>query len=188
MGAFVFLSLAIPFTLESKLVNAPNSMTYQDYLKTDYWKAVSDAVKKRADYRCQLCNSQHDLCAHHRTYDHRGQELDHLSDLTCLCRRCHEIFHGKTEPKTNKPVLGDVDSLMPQGDAIRLNGKLLKLCATPAGGWTNFTMSALGECRNNKGWRQRLLGKIVSRDAFRLALQGRFITGSKKKSVLINYP
>lgn len=71
------------------------SQKYNDYLKTDYWKAVSDAVKKRASYRCQLCNSQHDLSAHHRTYDHRGSELDFLDDLTALCRRCHDIFHGK---------------------------------------------------------------------------------------------
>lgn len=72
---------------------------YNAYLKTDYWKKVSEAVKKRAEYRCQLCNSQHDLCAHHRTYEHRGNELNYLNDLVCLCRRCHEIFHGKNQPE-----------------------------------------------------------------------------------------
>lgn len=78
---------------------------YNAYLKTDYWKRVSEAVKKRAEYRCQLCNSQHDLCAHHRTYDHRGNELNYLNDLVCLCRRCHEIFHGRNQPEpTISPV------------------------------------------------------------------------------------
>lgn len=67
---------------------------YADYRTTDYWKAVVQQVKERAGYRCQVCNSQHDLEAHHRTYDHRGREMDHLGDLICLCRRCHGIFHG----------------------------------------------------------------------------------------------
>lgn len=71
---------------------------YADYRKTDHWKAVVVEVKKRAGFRCQLCNSQHDLCAHHRTYDHRGRELEFLDDLVCLCRRCHEIFHGHEKP------------------------------------------------------------------------------------------
>lgn len=76
---------------------------YADYLKTDYWKAVVQAVKQRAGYRCQLCNSQHDLQAHHRSYDHRGNELDHLDDLTCLCRRCHAVFHGVVAPIIQAP-------------------------------------------------------------------------------------
>lgn len=72
---------------------------YQEHLSGDYWRKVSAAVKKRADYRCQVCNSQHDLEAHHRSYEHRGNELEHLSDLTCLCRRCHGIFHkGDAQP------------------------------------------------------------------------------------------
>lgn len=80
---------------------------YEAYLKTDYWKAVSDAVKKRAGYRCQLCNSQHDLAAHHRTYDHRGREMEFLDDLTCLCRRCHEIFHGKSAIESHAEKIAD---------------------------------------------------------------------------------
>ena len=72
---------------------------YQEHLSGDYWRKVSAAVKKRADYRFQVCNSQHDLEAHHRSYEHRGDELEHLSDLTCLCRRCHGIFHkGDVQP------------------------------------------------------------------------------------------
>lgn len=79
---------------------------YENYLASEYWQAVAKAVKKRAGYRCQVCNSQHDLEAHHRTYDHRGDELNHLEDLTCLCRRCHAIFHGKFEkPVVHQPKL-----------------------------------------------------------------------------------
>jgi len=79
-------------------------MSYNDYLLTDYWKAVAQAVKARAGYRCQICNSGLDLQAHHRTYEHRGKELDHLDDLTCLCRRCHGVFHGKEEAPAPTPA------------------------------------------------------------------------------------
>ena len=166
-------------------------MNYQDYLKTDYWKAVSDAVKKRADYRCQLCNSQHDLCAHHRTYEHRGRELEHLSDLTCLCRRCHEIFHGKQSPQTKpiqeiskkKPVIiRDFDREMPkipEGYAIVLTQELIARCLTKRGAFTNATINALGVNSLVKGWNKRLVGKIVSADDYRKALEGRFIMGDK---------
>ena len=184
MGAFVFLSLAIPFTLESKLVNAPNSMTYQDYLKTDYWKAVSDAVKKRADYRCQLCNSQHDLCAHHRTYDHRGQELDHLSDLTCLCRRCHEIFHGvtaTTKPKKSVEQKIYIDSYnMPDGERFTLTSKLIQACETKSGGFTSATINAFGVNSFVSGWKRKLIGTTISKSAYMRAVEGKFIFRTKK--------
>ena len=80
---------------------------YQEYLKSDYWKEVSYQVKKRAGFRCQLCNSQLDLIAHHRCYDHRGDELNHLEDLTCICQRCHSAIHLKDEQsnKRQPPVV-----------------------------------------------------------------------------------
>ena len=79
---------------------------YTDYLQTDYWKAVANAVKERADYKCQICNSPHDLTAHHRTYENRGHELSHLADLICLCRRCHDIFHGADKKERPLPKIG----------------------------------------------------------------------------------
>jgi 5-methylcytosine-specific restriction endonuclease McrA len=66
---------------------------YAEYLKTDYWKAVAEEVKRLAGYRCQVCNSPNFLAAHHRTYANRGKEMDNLGDLTCLCGSCHSLFH-----------------------------------------------------------------------------------------------
>lgn len=66
---------------------------YRNYLTTEYWQEVSRAVKARAGHRCQVCNTQFWLEAHHRTYAHRGNELEHLDDMICLCTRCHSIFH-----------------------------------------------------------------------------------------------
>lgn len=85
------------------------STAYDTYLQSDAWKAVSFAVKKRAGFRCQVCNSQHDLQAHHRTYANRGNEMNHLDDLICLCRRCHGVFHGHIQlpqaPVTPQPPI-----------------------------------------------------------------------------------
>lgn len=78
---------------------------YQDYLSSEAWGEVATAVKRRAGYRCQVCNSQLDLCAHHRTYEHRYEEMNHLDDLICLCRRCHETFHKGSQVKVVERVI-----------------------------------------------------------------------------------
>jgi 5-methylcytosine-specific restriction endonuclease McrA len=65
-------------------------MTYQEYILTDEWRAKADAAKKRAGYRCQVCNSPDRLQAHHRTYDNLFNEKP--MDLTVLCDPCHELF------------------------------------------------------------------------------------------------
>lgn len=172
------------------------STAYDDYLKTDYWKAVAHEVKKRAGWRCQLCNSQHDLMTHHRTYDHRGKEMEHLDDLTCLCRRCHEIFHGKTthtvvhnhivtnvEEKQPLPKVpdsveqaNDVAYDMPdyEGD-VKLTRALIMRTKTRRGGFTSATLWALGiEGKPKHGWARKLVGRIIPRESYRRALFGRY--------------
>lgn len=66
---------------------------YHAYLKTPEWRRVADMAKKRDGYRCVCCNSKHNLNAHHRTYDHVGNEQSHLGDLTTLCENCHHRHH-----------------------------------------------------------------------------------------------
>lgn len=171
------------------------STSYDEYLKTDYWKAVAQEVKKRAGWRCQLCNSQHDLMAHHRTYEHRGNEMEHLSDLTCLCRRCHEIFHGKTThtvvhnhvvTTVNEPVKDPIDKVneqlndvildMPdyEGD-VKLTRALIMRTRTRRGGWTKATFRALGiEDKPKQGWLKKMIGKTIPRQDYRQALFGRY--------------
>jgi len=150
-------------------------MKYDEYLNSEYWHEVSRRVKERAAYRCQLCNSQHDLQAHHRTYDHRGNELSHLDDLTCLCRRCHAIFHGKLKtPKKRKlpqPFIEQKikkDSVSafvdyPEIDAlgyVTLTRENINAFRTVRGGLTLKTISALGiDPKRNSGWFRRLVGE-----------------------------
>lgn len=69
-------------------------MPYVDFLKTVYWRSISEYVKIKARYRCSICNSNElALHVHHRTYDCRGIEIFQLEDLICLCSECHELFH-----------------------------------------------------------------------------------------------
>lgn len=67
---------------------------YEEYLKSNIWREKADEAKKRAGYRCQVCNvsqAQVRLDAHHRTYERLGNELP--EDITILCRNCHKLFH-----------------------------------------------------------------------------------------------
>ena len=67
-------------------------MKYEDYIRSKQWKAKADETKRLAGYRCQVCNSDEELNAHHRTYERLGEELQ--SDLVCLCAKCHSLFHN----------------------------------------------------------------------------------------------
>jgi len=188
------------------------SEKYDDYLKSEYWVKVREAVKRRASFRCQVCNSQHDLQAHHRTYEHRGRELEFLDDLTCLCRRCHAIFHGKlveNVAKTEAPTpakqvkqkvkaikLGkakgfivspiideEIEALMPPEDPIVLTHELVNRTRVN-GSFTSATIRALGITNMIKGWPSSLWGQAISRQQYREALRGRHIYAREPKEFL----
>lgn len=159
-------------------------------------------VKRRAGFRCQLCNSQMDLVAHHRCYDHQGNELEHLDDLTCLCQRCHSIFHCKTEPgKVNTPKVkppkrmdreitgspkyevphleSEVLRDMPEGcGPITLSLELVNRLRTN-GAFCNGAIRPLGLTKKDMiaGWPRRLVGMVVSREVYEQCLRGRYQYG-----------
>lgn len=62
------------------------------YMQSAKWQAKREAAIVAADHRCQVCNSPHELQAHHRTYERWGNEQP--GDITVLCRTCHCLFHG----------------------------------------------------------------------------------------------
>lgn len=70
-------------------------MQYADFLRTTYWRGIAFSVKRRAKYACEVCGAKEDLAAHHKTYEHHGDEIHHLDDIQCLCRSCHEKVHAK---------------------------------------------------------------------------------------------
>ena len=70
-----------------------NDINYYDFLRTPYWKAISEKVKYKAKYKCQICNSTDNLCVHHRSYSSHGDEVHNLEDLICICQDCHTKHH-----------------------------------------------------------------------------------------------
>lgn len=70
-------------------------MDYQDFLKTPYWKSIAYFVKAEAGRKCSICGATKTLEVHHLTYDNHGDELHHLDDLVCVCKKCHEGFHNQ---------------------------------------------------------------------------------------------
>lgn len=69
------------------------NMPYEDFLKTPYWRAVSEKKRRQSNFKCQMCNDETFLQVHHRSYENHGLEHLHLEDLIVLCKKCHEKFH-----------------------------------------------------------------------------------------------
>ncbi len=69
-------------------------LPYEVYLKTDHWRNRRESCVNRFKNKCAVCNSDKDLEVHHRTYDNLGAEEP--DDTTCLCSKCHGLFHEKS--------------------------------------------------------------------------------------------
>ena len=74
---------------------------YIEHIKGDKFKKLKMERLKLDDYKCQICFKQVDektSHCHHITYIRLGKES--LSDLSTLCKECHEKlhdFHGKNK-------------------------------------------------------------------------------------------
>lgn len=73
-------------------------MNYQEYLASNKWQELREEAIKRANGRCQLCNSTSDLRVHHRKYP-KIYGTEPITDLTVLCNDCHAMFHEKKRRK-----------------------------------------------------------------------------------------
>jgi hypothetical protein len=96
-------------------------MNYKEYLETEHWKELSEKTKELAGNLCQLCNSDGELHAHHRTYDRLGEELP--GDLICLCSDCHKKFHNKEEADNLFIGMSDKEKRARTKNMIMVNGK-----------------------------------------------------------------
>ena len=74
---------------------------YKIYLESDTWKIKRKAVLKAAGYRCRRCGERATE-VHHETYERIFNEK--LSDLTALCRTCHQKAHTKKRKPIQKRV------------------------------------------------------------------------------------
>lgn len=76
------------------------SMPYEDFLKTKYWDRVRKMKIKQSGCKCQMCGKKDiELHVHHNSYEHHGDEANHLEDLVVLCKNCHNLFHRTSHLK-----------------------------------------------------------------------------------------
>lgn len=76
-------------------INVAGWSSYALYLESERWRTLAEACKIMAGNRCQLCPAVENLQAHHRRYDNLYKPQEIL-DLVCLCKSCHQKFHGVT--------------------------------------------------------------------------------------------
>jgi len=68
-------------------------------LRREADKLFKEAILLKADYKCEVCNSQFGITAHHfipRSL--AGHLMYYLPNGVCLCRGCHFAFHKKSDP------------------------------------------------------------------------------------------
>lgn len=81
------------FCDDERISDYIQEMPYKDFLNTPYWKAIAYKKKEKTLFKCELCNSNENICVHHKTYINHGKELYNMKDLIVLCKNCHEKFH-----------------------------------------------------------------------------------------------
>lgn len=86
---------ALQSHVSSESIKRLKEMPYQEFLDTIYWEVVRKYVLWKRKYRCELCGENGELNVHHKSYDYRGEEYNHLEDLIVLCQPCHAKFHDK---------------------------------------------------------------------------------------------
>lgn len=67
--------------------------SYQEFLKSNYWKIVREMVLKRDRFQCRICSIKTGLQVHHDNYKHHFREHLYLGDLLVLCGDCHKEHH-----------------------------------------------------------------------------------------------
>ncbi len=69
-------------------------LKYFYFLKSSYWRIISEEIKRRANWKCS-CGCRENLQVHHTENgnNHHGEE-HLLQGLVCLCRKCHKNSHG----------------------------------------------------------------------------------------------
>lgn len=91
-------------------------ITYGDYMASKEWSALRKKILRR-DKGCRVCGGVSELHVHHRTYDRVGAEDP--SDLTVLCRECHESITRMLRRRRSKgKVFDNIIAAMPRMEAV----------------------------------------------------------------------
>jgi len=66
--------------------------THETYLLSDHWKDLRLRCFKKSKFKCEACESKHDLQGHHLLY-RTPLESCTENDVMTLCSKCHELWH-----------------------------------------------------------------------------------------------
>lgn len=102
-------TLKLPSKNRHKKVKV-KKQTYDEFLKSAYWRKVRLLILKRDNSCCCNCGSTQNLHIHHTTYKHHLKELENLEDLITLCKSCHNEIHGRVNGINTIP-LGEYESI-----------------------------------------------------------------------------
>lgn len=69
-----------------------SSNKYKKYLLSIEWQNKREEILNINWYKCQRCSSTNNLHIHHWTYKRLYKE--NISDLFCLCSKCHTKLHS----------------------------------------------------------------------------------------------
>lgn len=90
---------------------------YALFLESPFWKELS-ARKRAAVGKCETCGSKSNLQAHHHRYPSNWWESSE-SDLTVLCRPCHEKTHGIFQEKPKEECPSVILSTIKDAERLR---------------------------------------------------------------------
>ena len=57
------------------------------------WKSISDDVKKKANYTCEICGGKEEMHCHEVWEFDYKRKIQRLKGLECLCVLCHDTKH-----------------------------------------------------------------------------------------------
>ena len=89
----------LAYIFECNNLRKINRQGYNNYINGARWSRKSKAIRLYFGNRCQVCNSNGQLHAHHRTYDRLG--IEKPEDITVLCVSCHNEYEKKRKAKSN---------------------------------------------------------------------------------------
>jgi hypothetical protein len=77
-------------------------LKYFYFLKTSYWRIISDEIKRRSGWMC-TCGSRENLQVHHTEEGNLYHGEEHLmKGLECVCQKCHDKIHGVSVKNAEK--------------------------------------------------------------------------------------
>jgi hypothetical protein len=89
----ITMQAMIPEDPEKEMARPICEVNYAEYIKGSQWSLKADKCKNAAGQKCEICDSDRELEAHHFNYERLLKEES--EDVFCLCKECHTTYHLK---------------------------------------------------------------------------------------------